>query len=212
MRPIDGATARQHLNAIVAAAGEPVSAPRRRPWRALVAAAAAAFVLPAGLAVAGVSLPAAVERPYGAVGIALPHQQQATPTPAPVTRPIEPPATPSPTPTPEHRAGGKRQPPAGAHHGERSKSARGKHGSGRGGSNSGGGTAGRGDPGRGNGGNPARGSAGGGNPGRGNAGRGNPGRGKAGGNPGNGSSRGGKAGGSPSRAGSGGKPGRRAHR
>jgi hypothetical protein len=98
VRPVDGDTASRHVSAIVAAAGDastqPLSRPqrRRRPSWPPVAAAAAAitFLLPVGLAAAGVSLPSVVEDPYRAVGIRLPNQakhapQQSAPAPWPVT-------------------------------------------------------------------------------------------------------------------------------
>jgi hypothetical protein len=87
LRPIEGVVADRHLTAIVAAArAEPaalVARNRRRVWRSALAAATATFVMPAGLAVAGVSLPSLVVQPYRAFGIVLPHQPpEARPVPA----------------------------------------------------------------------------------------------------------------------------------
>jgi hypothetical protein len=106
VRPVDEATARRHVTAMVAAAAsagtEPVirrARPRRRVWRSVVATAAATVLAPVGLAVAGVALPDAVEEPYRAVGIELPHQERdAGRAPAPALRPVEPrtPSTPPP--------------------------------------------------------------------------------------------------------------------
>ncbi|MEA2298607.1 MAG: hypothetical protein QOF77_1543 [Solirubrobacteraceae bacterium] len=88
VRPVDEATAERHVSAIVAtaAAGEETlarrpspSLPRRRWWPAL-AAGATTVLLPVGLALAGVSLPKAVDEPYRALGIALPHQAPSSPT------------------------------------------------------------------------------------------------------------------------------------
>jgi len=94
VRPVDEVTARRHVSAIVAAAGEePVARrprQRRRVWRPVLAAGAATLLLPAGLAVAGVELPNAVERPYRTVGIKLPHQTGSAPNSAPATRPVTP--------------------------------------------------------------------------------------------------------------------------
>lgn len=92
VRPVDEVAARRHVSAIVAAATadaepDPRRSPRRRRvWRPLVAATAAACVLPAGLAVAGVPLPDVVQEPYRAIGITLPHQpRDASPAPPPST-------------------------------------------------------------------------------------------------------------------------------
>ena len=78
VRPVGEAVATRQVSAIVAAAGagaEPADRrPRGRVWRSALSLAAATLVLPAGLATAGVSLPDALERPYRAVGITLPHQ------------------------------------------------------------------------------------------------------------------------------------------
>ena len=93
VRPVDEVTARRHVSVIAAAArtgAEPVARRprgRRRMWRPILAATAATLVLPVGLAVAGVSLPGAVERPYRAVGIELPHQTRDV-HPAPARRPV----------------------------------------------------------------------------------------------------------------------------
>lgn len=96
--PVDEVTASRHVEAMIAAAdagqGVPARPPRRgrRPWRpALGAGAVVALLLPVGLATAGVSLPAAVEKPYSAVGIELPNQ---TPAPAPTPKQPSVPATP----------------------------------------------------------------------------------------------------------------------
>jgi translation initiation factor IF-2 len=89
VRPVDGVTASRHIDAIVAAAqGDApslaVRRTRRRLWRPLLGGGVAVtLLLPVGLAVAGVSLPAAVQRPYSAVGIELPNQAPDRPLPAP---------------------------------------------------------------------------------------------------------------------------------
>lgn len=88
VQPVDEVTARRHVSAIAAAAsaaGEAVRRParsRRRTWQAAAAGVTATLLLPVGLAVAGVSLPQAVSRPYRSIGVPLPHQprQDATPT------------------------------------------------------------------------------------------------------------------------------------
>lgn len=114
VRPVDAATATEHVNAIVAAAATaradgpaPVDQPRRRTRIALLrpmfAAAAAVLVLPVGLAVAGVHLPAALEKPYDAVGISLPNQtseQSQPPRATPAIPPTVTPGAPSPGATP----------------------------------------------------------------------------------------------------------------
>jgi hypothetical protein len=129
VRPVDEITARRHVSAIVAAAsagGEPVARRSRHPRsvsRPVLAAAAATLLLPVGLAIAGVSLPNAVEQPYRAVGITLPHQtRHAHPTPA--KRPVTP-RTPSTTPAtaapPRPAEQGVRHPRAGHGHRHRQK-------------------------------------------------------------------------------------------
>lgn len=100
VRPVDEATAQRHVNAVVAAATEAAGGEtlvrrpgrrrpraRRRAWRSALAAGGAALLLPVGLAVAGVSLPSAVDDPYLAVGITLPHQPHTAP---PATGPAKP--------------------------------------------------------------------------------------------------------------------------
>jgi hypothetical protein len=93
VQPVDQGTAARHVTAMasVAAAQDPIVARSvvtwpGRIWRPALAGAAATVLLPAALAVAGVSLPRAIDRPYGALGIALPHQahssgQRRTPSP-----------------------------------------------------------------------------------------------------------------------------------
>jgi hypothetical protein len=128
VRPVDEVTASRHLSAMVAAASagaEPVarrSRHRRGVWRSVLAAAAATLALPVGLAVAGVSLPNAIEQPYRSVGITLPHQTRHAPAPA--KRPVTPrapsttPATAAPARPAEQRA---RHPDAGRGHRHRAK-------------------------------------------------------------------------------------------
>ena len=113
--PVDDATAERHVAAIAAAAREAdtpssVHAPagrgrrRRRALRPALAAGFAVLVLPAGLAVAGVDLPDAVEKPYEVVGVELPNQssEQAEErtkdvrTAPPAERPVEELPTPAP--------------------------------------------------------------------------------------------------------------------
>lgn len=120
VRPVDEATARRHVSAMVTAASagtDPAAHPARPPrrlWRPVLAAAAATLLAPVGLAAAGVKLPDAVEEPYRAVGIDLPRQERdAERAPAPAVRPIAPrkPSLPSaptrarPTGTPRAPAG-----------------------------------------------------------------------------------------------------------
>ena len=86
--PVDDATAERHVAAIAAAAREtgttpspervPVERHRRRAWRPALAVGLSAVLLPAGLAVAGVDLPDAVEKPYEVVGVELPNQASET--------------------------------------------------------------------------------------------------------------------------------------
>jgi hypothetical protein len=102
VRPLDEVTARRHVSAIIATAtagAEPVAQPsrrRRRRWRALPAVIAATLLVPGGLAVAGVRLPDAVEQPYRAIGITLPHQTtREHPRPTPRARPVTPRTTPA---------------------------------------------------------------------------------------------------------------------
>jgi hypothetical protein len=131
VRPVDEGTAGRHMSAIVAAAsagGEPVarrSRHRRRVWRPILAAAAATLLLPVGLAVAGVSLPNALQQPYRAVGISLPHQTgHAAPAPVPAMRPVTPhtPAVPPATATPARPAKQRaRHPHAGHRHRQRAR-------------------------------------------------------------------------------------------
>ena len=122
VRPVDEATAAEHVTAMAAAATgstAPVTARttgRRRGWRLGLAAGVATLALPVGLAAAGVALPDVVERPFDAVGIQLPNQPagapQGSPAPAvPVPRPITPliPALPA---TPATPATGKPRTPA----------------------------------------------------------------------------------------------------
>lgn len=105
VRPVDEGTASRHVSAIIAAADAGAQPRARRPrrsrrlWRpALGVGAAVALLLPVGLAAAGVSLPAAVERPYGVIGITLPNQHADAP-PA-VTTPRSPaPSAPAATTT-----------------------------------------------------------------------------------------------------------------
>ena len=86
VHPVDPATARRHLSAMVAAAeagAQPAARrwrPRRPMWRTGLAAGAATLLLPAGLSFAGVPLPAIVEWPYHAIGFDLPKSPpEATP-------------------------------------------------------------------------------------------------------------------------------------
>ncbi len=103
VRPVDEGTAQRHVNAMIAASAaagdEPVArrSPRRRSWRVAVTATATTLLLPAGLALAGVSLPGAVEEPYRFVGITLPHQSPRTPAVPTPARTIPTPTT-SPAP------------------------------------------------------------------------------------------------------------------
>lgn len=103
--PVGEGTAQRHLSAIVAAstadASTPIAdrTPRRRAWWTAVAVGATTLLLPAGLAVAGVSLPDAVEQPYRAVGIQLPHQATDKP-PLRVISPTTTRTTPATTTTP----------------------------------------------------------------------------------------------------------------
>ena len=87
VRPVGEDVASRHLSAIVAAAtAAERSAPqvqrRRRAWRPVLGmGTAVTLLLPVGLAAAGVSLPAVVEKPYAAVGIELPNQAAEAPAP-----------------------------------------------------------------------------------------------------------------------------------
>ena len=86
--PVDDATAKRHVTAMVRVAQEAADPPfaptpvparrRRRALRPAFAAGLAALVLPAGLAVAGVQLPDAVNAPYDVVGVELPNQASDT--------------------------------------------------------------------------------------------------------------------------------------
>jgi hypothetical protein len=119
VRPVDQATAGRHVSAVVAAAAqaEPPHAAgriaplrRRRVWRPVVAAGAATLLLPVALAVAGVSLPGAIEEPFREVGISLPNQERdhespVRPAPA-VTQTVLPPVTIPPAPSSPPRRGG----------------------------------------------------------------------------------------------------------
>lgn len=112
VQPLDEATVTRHVSAIFSAAaaaeGEFVRPParsHRRAWRAAAAGVAATLMLPVGLAVAGVSLPKVVSRPYDSIGVSLPHQanddaQPATPGAIPPT-----PTTPRTSTSPAPRAG-----------------------------------------------------------------------------------------------------------
>ncbi len=112
VQPLDEATVTRHVSAISAAAaaeeGElvrPSARSHRRPWRAAAAGVAATLLLPVGLAVAGVSLPKVVSRPYDSIGVSLPHQAgddatRATPHVSPRT-----PTTAGTTTSPVPRAG-----------------------------------------------------------------------------------------------------------
>lgn len=112
VRPLDEATARRHVSAISAAAAaaegqlvRPPARSHRRPWRAVAAGVAATMLLPVGLAVAGVSLPKVVSRPYDSIGVSLPHQSsddatRATPRVTPRT-----PTTPRTSTSPAASAG-----------------------------------------------------------------------------------------------------------
>lgn len=82
VQPVDEITAQRHVSAIVATAAQPggASVParrsRRRVWQTVAATVTAVVVVPVGMAAAGVTLPDAVERPYRAIGIVLPHQER----------------------------------------------------------------------------------------------------------------------------------------
>lgn len=120
VRPVDEATAGRHVSAVVAAAAHPEPpqaagriAPSRRgrAWRPVLAAGAATLLLPVALAVAGVSLPEAIEEPFREVGITLPHQgHDSDRSPAPVapavTQTIRPPVAIPPAPSSPPRRGG----------------------------------------------------------------------------------------------------------
>jgi hypothetical protein len=100
VRPVDEDVAARHLAAIAAAARDAegsskTSAPgrRRRPFlRPVLATGLALVALPAGLAVAGVDLPDAIDRPYDVIGVELPNQGSGADAPA--TAPAAP-ATPA---------------------------------------------------------------------------------------------------------------------
>lgn len=92
VRPVDEDVAARHLAAIGVATREaqPVRAPRRRRarlWRPVLATGLAVVALPAGLAVAGVDLPDAIDKPYDVVGVDLPNQTSGGDAPA--TTPVE---------------------------------------------------------------------------------------------------------------------------
>lgn len=105
VQPVDEGTARRHLSLMVAtaAAGHAPARRRlrqhRRAWRSALAATATTLLLPVGLAAAGVTLPGALEQPYRAIGIDLPHQSDDRET-APSGRPARATATPAAPATP----------------------------------------------------------------------------------------------------------------
>lgn len=100
VRPVDEATAEEHVSAMAAAAaGSAAEATggttrRGRGWRIGLAAGFATLALPVGLAAAGVALPDVLSGPFGAVGVELPNQpadtREAPAPPPPAGRPTTP--------------------------------------------------------------------------------------------------------------------------
>lgn len=143
VRPVDGHVAARHVSAMAAAAREadvvPASPsgspprPRLRSWRPAFATGLAVLASPAGLAAAGVTLPAPISAPYDAVGLELPNQdgKRATspgdgrPAIAPSTREADRPARTTVTPSvrrqDRERGGSERPSERGAQQGERNR-------------------------------------------------------------------------------------------